>query len=492
MATIQQLFGRHNISSVQAHTGPEAAASAQAMGAQAYASGDHVVLGPHADLHTVAHEAAHVVQQRGGVQLKGGVGEVGDRYEQHADVVADAVVQGKSVESLLGQMAPGAGGATAAGAGPVQRVVTKSESGGRKPYSSSKDPQTKFATREEAELHEQSLKRMRQPGERARAPGPSDLTATSTSTHDAPPSPGRAPSPVDPFASDDERMEQDVPENILPPGTKVEVNDDGIMEGTIVSFENGMYLVQIDRDMEGKATSDWSERYRHTKVKPAATGPKPIKRVPPDGVKISHFHSRGVTGSEYIKPGGKIDVTQHGHGSGIYGIANPTSAHQEQAINFNASAVAEEITVKNPFYLQDKQHSDQFKTVSKNLQRATTEAAELVNTERIPIREAIARASGSIDAVAQSLDKLIERVGKEPPGVSWLKERIEAFLTVYFAASQPMMRQPINFVLGPLGYDGLFSDEADDNTWSVGMVAFSPHDDHYPHRATEDRMTEKK
>jgi len=106
-ATIQQLFGRRDISQVQAHTGPEAAFSATAMGAEAYAMGEHVVL-RRTDLHTVAHEAAHVVQQRDGVQLKAGVGQAGDAYERHADEVADAVVAGKSVEDLLGQV-PGGG-----------------------------------------------------------------------------------------------------------------------------------------------------------------------------------------------------------------------------------------------------------------------------------------------------------------------------------------------------------------------------------------------
>ena len=117
--TIQRLFGRHDISAVQAHTGPDAAASARAMGAEAYATGNHVVLGAGADLHTVAHEAAHVVQQAGGVQLEGGVGQVGDAYERHADAVADLVVQGKSAESLLDAFASGASTGTAPG-GAVQ------------------------------------------------------------------------------------------------------------------------------------------------------------------------------------------------------------------------------------------------------------------------------------------------------------------------------------------------------------------------------------
>src|SRR6185503_888478 len=74
------------------------------------------------DLHTAAHEAAHVVQQRAGVQLKGGVGEAGDPYERHADAVASLVVQGASAESLLDQFAgPSAGPATASAGAHVQR-----------------------------------------------------------------------------------------------------------------------------------------------------------------------------------------------------------------------------------------------------------------------------------------------------------------------------------------------------------------------------------
>jgi hypothetical protein len=96
------------------------------MGAEAYATGNHVVLGGRSDLHTVAHEAAHVVQQRGGVQLKGGVGAAGDAYEQHADQVADQVVRGGSAEALLDQMS-GPSGSAAGGA--VQRFASGADAG---------------------------------------------------------------------------------------------------------------------------------------------------------------------------------------------------------------------------------------------------------------------------------------------------------------------------------------------------------------------------
>ena len=117
--TVQRAFGRHDISGIRAHRGPEAQASARELGAGAYATGQDVVLGDRADLFTVAHEAAHVVQQRGGVQLSGGVGAAGDTYEQHADEVASLVVEGKSAEAALDRHAGGAGGA-ASGAPAVQ------------------------------------------------------------------------------------------------------------------------------------------------------------------------------------------------------------------------------------------------------------------------------------------------------------------------------------------------------------------------------------
>ncbi len=116
---IQRAFGRHDISGVRAHVGGSAAAAASAMGARAYATGDDIAFATEPDLHLAAHEAAHVVQQRGGVQLSGGVGQVGDAYERHADEVADLVVRGESAEALLDQMAGGAGGAA------VQRVVQR-------------------------------------------------------------------------------------------------------------------------------------------------------------------------------------------------------------------------------------------------------------------------------------------------------------------------------------------------------------------------------
>jgi hypothetical protein len=100
-AQIQKAFGRHDVSSVSAHVDGAAKKANRDLGALAYASGDAIAFGQAPDLHTAAHEAAHIVQQRAGLSLSGGVGEEGDRHERHADEVARRVVQGRSAEDLL-------------------------------------------------------------------------------------------------------------------------------------------------------------------------------------------------------------------------------------------------------------------------------------------------------------------------------------------------------------------------------------------------------
>src|SRR5262245_30292302 len=72
--TIQRLFGRHDVSGVKAQVGGPATEANERLGANAYATGNTIGFRDQPDLHTAAHEAAHVVQQRSGVSLSGGIG----------------------------------------------------------------------------------------------------------------------------------------------------------------------------------------------------------------------------------------------------------------------------------------------------------------------------------------------------------------------------------------------------------------------------------
>jgi hypothetical protein len=126
-AQIQSGFGRHDIGQVRAHAGSRAAAAARAIGARAFAYGDRVAFDGAPDLHTAAHEAAHVVQQRAGVQLKDDQGSPGDAFERHADAVADRIVRRQSAEALLDTM--NASRAAAVQRPAVQRVPVPTKYG---------------------------------------------------------------------------------------------------------------------------------------------------------------------------------------------------------------------------------------------------------------------------------------------------------------------------------------------------------------------------
>jgi hypothetical protein len=97
---IQRAFGRHDVGSIRTQTGGEAAEAANALGATAYAAGEQIAFAKTPDLHTAAHEAAHVVQQRRGL-APGGLGAKDGSSEAAADRIADRVVAGVSAEDLL-------------------------------------------------------------------------------------------------------------------------------------------------------------------------------------------------------------------------------------------------------------------------------------------------------------------------------------------------------------------------------------------------------
>lgn len=118
---IQRSFGPdHDVSGIKAHTGSGPSEAAKAINAKGFTTGNNVVFDGAPSLHTAAHEAAHAVQQQGGVQLKGGVGETGDQYERHADAVAEKVVAGQPAGDLLSAMGPKGKGTGQAGGGKVQ------------------------------------------------------------------------------------------------------------------------------------------------------------------------------------------------------------------------------------------------------------------------------------------------------------------------------------------------------------------------------------
>lgn len=84
-----------DLSDVRVHSGAQAASASRAIGAEAYTMGNDIALAtPSPSPALVAHEVAHVIQQRAGAVPSSGVGTAGDSFEREADVAAASVASG--------------------------------------------------------------------------------------------------------------------------------------------------------------------------------------------------------------------------------------------------------------------------------------------------------------------------------------------------------------------------------------------------------------
>ncbi|MFG2913174.1 DUF4157 domain-containing protein [Kitasatospora sp. NPDC048298] len=128
---MENRFGA-DFTDVRVHDDGAARASAAEIGAHAYTSGSHIVLGDGGgDQHTLAHELTHVIQQRqgsvagtdNGAGLK--VSDPSDRFEREAEANATRVMRANAGETAV-QRTPRAGTAP----GPVQRMGKKNSGQG--------------------------------------------------------------------------------------------------------------------------------------------------------------------------------------------------------------------------------------------------------------------------------------------------------------------------------------------------------------------------
>jgi Domain of unknown function (DUF4157)/APOBEC-like N-terminal domain len=88
------------LASVRVHTDARSAAAAEALGARAFAFGPHIFLGATeraTDVSLMAHEAAHVVQQRGAPVVHLASTDANDAFEREAQRAATAAVGGESL-----------------------------------------------------------------------------------------------------------------------------------------------------------------------------------------------------------------------------------------------------------------------------------------------------------------------------------------------------------------------------------------------------------
>ncbi len=130
-----------DFSDVRIHNDSAAKASAAEVGARAYTSGNHVIIGEGGgDKHTLAHELTHVIQQRSGPvagTVNGSglkVSDPSDRFEREAEANATRALQRADVGETFQAVAAGEQGMSAGHSSggarerqdlPIQRVLDR-------------------------------------------------------------------------------------------------------------------------------------------------------------------------------------------------------------------------------------------------------------------------------------------------------------------------------------------------------------------------------
>ncbi|MEV7280999.1 DUF4157 domain-containing protein [Streptomyces sp. NPDC093111] len=131
-----------DFSDVRVHDDSAARASAAEVGARAYTSGNHIVIGDGGgDRHTLAHELTHVIQQRqgpvSGTDNGSGlrVSDPADRFEREAEANARRALSGPAPAAAPAAQAaaPPVQRATGSARPSVQRVVTDQEPAAQEP-----------------------------------------------------------------------------------------------------------------------------------------------------------------------------------------------------------------------------------------------------------------------------------------------------------------------------------------------------------------------
>jgi hypothetical protein len=270
--------------------------------------------------------------------------------------------------------------------------------------------------------------------------------------------------------------------------------DDGMMRGIVRDFngknviiapthvfdDDGAFVpIKEDRLADftdfGKPTIPWSQ----ATVK-LVTPTVEIKRIPPGGVDITHFHTGPITASEYIKPHGSeeisrnndIDITNHGLGSGIYGFAEATEQLKSDALKDHGST-AYTIHMNKPLYLQDSAHGVQLTELSKSLQRVATRFRQ-ERKSGDQISDWITT-QPEMNSLKSKLVNVVQRAGGDivaDEAPEHVKAALKAFFTEY-DSGKPFVRQPINFLLGRFGYDGIYATDSTNNAYNRGNVAYT-------------------
>lgn len=174
--------------------------------------------------------------------------------------------------------------------------------------------------------------------------------------------------------------------------------------------------------------------------------------------------------SEYIIPKGKIDITSHGMGSGIYGLSQEYL--QKNKANSNSRCYV--FVIENPYIIETNDQSENYITASKTIMRQLQNLSD--NSSCFTINDYI------LNNIAQNFIKIINDT------IFTLDEVYKALIKFWieYNNNKYIVEMPINYILKNYNFDGVISNvNVTSHSWNKGDVKFIK----LPNFQYEDEMT---
>jgi hypothetical protein len=175
---------------------------------------------------------------------------------------------------------------------------------------------------------------------------------------------------------------------------------------------------------------------------------------------------RGGNASEYIVPGGKIDITSHGMGSGIYGLSQQYIDNHPPQTTYGSVMYTFKIDL--PYVISNDDECDRYVNSSKEIMRQLDSLTKRWGGQEENIREI---ASIFVTKMHNPLD--------EEKDYDFNVEEVTKSLLRFwkdYHEREDFVEMPINYILKDIGNDGVMSVYGVScHSWHKGDVKFMPY-----------------
>ena len=186
---------------------------------------------------------------------------------------------------------------------------------------------------------------------------------------------------------------------------------------------------------------------------------------------IHYSQYEGGNASEYIIPRGKIDITSHGLGSGIYGLS---AEYLENYPANSTSSFKYKFIIQNPFVLSDNDKAEKYMETSMEISRRLQKYYE----DQLENMRLLGGFASSYNALLLNSSSYITRISRyacfyfSEFDLEKTKQALLNFVSD-FLTRKDVVELPINYILKAHEFDGVASSkDVITHSWSRGDVKF--------------------